>query len=120
MEFSECNYASKEEYELAMKLAEDVRAYCSRHHIPMMFTMAEEQGNNTKYTNFIVTPLEARVNLTDDRISKLNVAFDDGFYIRLKVQDEEARDRRKLVTADCFDVENDGFSDNDGKDVFES
>ena len=72
------------DYEEIRKKAISLREECSRCKIPMMVTFAREDAKGTVYESEIVTPTQLGIQLSDDRFSKLNVAFTKGFYIRFK------------------------------------
>jgi hypothetical protein len=80
----EVSMENKEIFDTIHQKAKELRDFCLLHKIPMMITVAREEEDETVYESEILTPTQLGVNLSDDRISKLNVAFTNGFCIRIK------------------------------------
>ncbi len=69
--------------ELDEKLA-DLGKFCTKHKMPLFVIYAEEEEKGkTEYGNFVLTPFELGMELTDDRITKYSASLNRNFSIRL-------------------------------------
>ena len=73
------------DYESIRKKMHELHELCLKNNVPMMAVIGrEDEEKGTVYEREIITPRQVGVTLSDDRFSKLNVAFTKGFYIRFK------------------------------------
>lgn len=86
----------------AIRLMNSLKTFCEKNKIPMFSVIAEVDSNdNATYIPRVVTPLVARRNVKNDKISKFNAAINGNFY--LKVVDRQ--DYEMAEMADEFAVE---------------
>lgn len=80
----------KKNYTDALKKMEELRVLCAMEGIPFFAVVAEETGTETKYHSEVVTPVQAGIKLTNDKITKYNAALSNDFYIKLVTAEEKA------------------------------
>lgn len=96
----------KKNYTEAKKKLKDLRALCALEGIPFFGTIAEETETETKYHSEVVTPLQAEVELANDKITRFNAAISNDFYIKPVTAEEKA-----LSNAALFDEVLSGYDD---------
>jgi len=69
--------------ELNEKL-DEIMEFCIRNHIPIFTTYAKEKNGTTEYINNVVTPINADVHLSNDRITKYNASLNENLVLKFK------------------------------------
>ena len=68
---------------------------CISTQIPMFLIYAEEKDTGTEYNHSVVTPIEAGVKLSEDKITKYSASLNKNLYLSFKgtgLEDMESGD----------------------------
>ena len=110
----ENNMAKQADYDLIREKVHELRDLCAREKVPMMVVFAREDETGTIYEREIITPRQVNAILSDDRFSKLNVAFTKGFCIRIKNESMDGLDMSDAL-GQMMD-----WDEDDGEEIFET